>query len=164
MFFSCITWQRACVSLTWSMPTWKAFMAFFDDSFKTSTQNISCDIMIDLENNKNNETWKGSPNSSVAHKLQKWKLTTIEEVRKPTSFPSGKQRQKKSGRGLPTPSLIASVITEVISTEKRRPRKNRTRCLVNAKEPSKSFIRFLPKQHKHYTYRELLDENHRHPS
>jgi hypothetical protein len=28
-----------------------------------------------------------------------------------TGLPSGKQRQKKSGRGRPTPSLIASVIT-----------------------------------------------------
>jgi hypothetical protein len=38
-----------------------------------------------------------------------------------TGFPSGKQRQKKSGRGRPTPFLIASVITAVISTEYRIP-------------------------------------------
>lgn len=38
-----------------------------------------------------------------------------------TGFPSGKQRQKKSGRGRPTASLIASVITAVISTENKRP-------------------------------------------
>jgi len=38
-----------------------------------------------------------------------------------TGIPSGKQRQKKSGRGRPTPSLIASVKTAVISTENRRP-------------------------------------------
>ena len=38
-----------------------------------------------------------------------------------TPFPSGKHRQKKSGRGRPTASLIASVITPVISTENRRP-------------------------------------------
>lgn len=38
-----------------------------------------------------------------------------------TSFPSGKQRQKKSGRGLPTASFIASVITPVNKTEKRSP-------------------------------------------
>nr|ACN36271.1 unknown [Zea mays] len=36
--------------------------------------------------------------------------------------PSGKQRQKKLGRGRPTPSLMASVRTPVMSTEKRRPR------------------------------------------
>ena len=34
---------------------------------------------------------------------------------------SGKQRQNESGRGRPTPSLIASVKTAVIATEKRRP-------------------------------------------
>lgn len=45
----------------------------------------------------------------------------IEDVRSPTPFPSGKQRQKKSGRGRPTPSLIASVKTAVIKTENRRP-------------------------------------------
>lgn len=38
-----------------------------------------------------------------------------------TGMPSGKQRQKKSGRGRPTPSLIASVITAVISTEYKIP-------------------------------------------
>jgi hypothetical protein len=38
-----------------------------------------------------------------------------------TGLPSGKQRQKKSGRGRPTPSLIASVITAVISTEYKIP-------------------------------------------
>ncbi|KAK8939607.1 hypothetical protein KSP40_PGU002793 [Platanthera guangdongensis] len=38
-----------------------------------------------------------------------------------TSFPSGKHCQKKSGHGRPTASLIASVRTPVISTEKRRP-------------------------------------------
>ncbi|GER43877.1 thermolysin [Striga asiatica] len=38
-----------------------------------------------------------------------------------TPLPSGKQRQKKSGRGRPTASLIASVRTAVISTEKSRP-------------------------------------------
>lgn len=38
-----------------------------------------------------------------------------------TSFPSGKQRQKKSGRGRPTASLIASVTTPVKSTAYRRP-------------------------------------------
>lgn len=38
-----------------------------------------------------------------------------------TSIPSGKQRQKKSGRGLPTASFIASVITPVIRTENKRP-------------------------------------------
>jgi len=38
-----------------------------------------------------------------------------------TSFPSGKQRQKKSGRGLPTAFFIASVMTAVISTENKRP-------------------------------------------
>jgi hypothetical protein len=38
-----------------------------------------------------------------------------------TSFPSGKQRQKKSGRGRPTASLIASVRTAVISTEYSMP-------------------------------------------
>lgn len=39
----------------------------------------------------------------------------------PTPVPLGKQRQKKSGRGRPTPSLIASVITAVTNTENRRP-------------------------------------------
>jgi hypothetical protein len=38
-----------------------------------------------------------------------------------TGTPSGKQRQKKSGRGRPTPSLIASVKTAVIAIENRRP-------------------------------------------
>lgn len=38
-----------------------------------------------------------------------------------TPLPSGKQRQKKSGRGLPTASFIASVITPVISTENNKP-------------------------------------------
>lgn len=38
-----------------------------------------------------------------------------------TPIPFGKQRQKKSGRGRPTPSFIASVRTPVISTENSRP-------------------------------------------
>lgn len=38
-----------------------------------------------------------------------------------TSFPSGKQRQKKSGRGRPTASFIASVNTAVIKTENSKP-------------------------------------------
>lgn len=38
-----------------------------------------------------------------------------------TSFPSGEQRQKKSGRGRPTAFFIASVMTAVISTENKRP-------------------------------------------
>lgn len=38
-----------------------------------------------------------------------------------TSFPSGKQRQKKSGRGRPTAFFIASVTTPVISTANKRP-------------------------------------------
>jgi hypothetical protein len=38
-----------------------------------------------------------------------------------TAFPSGKQRQKKFGRGRPTASLIASVRTPVINTENRIP-------------------------------------------
>lgn len=37
-----------------------------------------------------------------------------------TSFPSGKQRQKKSGRGRPTAFFIAFVITEVTKAEYRR--------------------------------------------
>jgi hypothetical protein len=45
----------------------------------------------------------------------------IEYFRSPTPFPSGKQRQKKSGRGRPTASLMASVKTAVIKTENRRP-------------------------------------------
>lgn len=43
------------------------------------------------------------------------------EMRYFTPTPSGKQRQKKSGRGRPTASFIASVITPVMSTEKRSP-------------------------------------------
>lgn len=38
-----------------------------------------------------------------------------------TSIPSGKQRQKKSGLGLPTPFFIASVKTAVINTANNRP-------------------------------------------
>lgn len=38
-----------------------------------------------------------------------------------TPIPSGKQRQKKSGRGRPTASFIASVMTPVISTENKSP-------------------------------------------
>jgi len=38
-----------------------------------------------------------------------------------TGTPSGKQRQKKSGRGRPTASLIATVRMAVIRTENRRP-------------------------------------------
>jgi hypothetical protein len=38
-----------------------------------------------------------------------------------TGTPSGKHRQKKLGRGRPTPSLIASVRTPVMSTENRMP-------------------------------------------
>ena len=49
------------------------------------------------------------------------KTSEVEELEEPTPLPSGKQRQKKSGRGRPTPSLIASVITPVTSTEYRRP-------------------------------------------
>lgn len=41
---------------------------------------------------------------------------------KHTAFPSGKQRQKKFGLGLPTASLIESVITPVTRTENRRPK------------------------------------------
>lgn len=39
-----------------------------------------------------------------------------------TPIPSGKHRQKKFGRGRPTASLIASVMTPVNRTEKRRPK------------------------------------------
>lgn len=42
-------------------------------------------------------------------------------VRIHTSLPSGKQRQKKSGRGRPTPFLMASVITAVISMANKSP-------------------------------------------
>lgn len=38
-----------------------------------------------------------------------------------TSIPSGKQRQKKSGRGRPVASFIASVMTPVIKTENNSP-------------------------------------------
>ena len=38
-----------------------------------------------------------------------------------TSFPSGKHRQKKSGRGRPTAFFIESVITPVTRTENKRP-------------------------------------------
>ena len=38
-----------------------------------------------------------------------------------TSSPSGKHRQKKSGRGRPTASFVASVITAVTRTENKRP-------------------------------------------
>jgi hypothetical protein len=38
-----------------------------------------------------------------------------------TAIPSGKQRQKKFGRGRPTASLMASVRTPVINTENRMP-------------------------------------------
>lgn len=94
------------------MPTRKTFMAFFDNILKTSAQYISCDIMKNLQKNENTDR------NERAKFLNRYKL---EEVENPTPFPSGKQRQKKSGRGLPTPSLIASVITEVISTENNRP-------------------------------------------
>lgn len=40
---------------------------------------------------------------------------------KNTAFPLGKHRQKKSGRGRPTASFIASVRTEVMSTEYSNP-------------------------------------------
>lgn len=53
-----------------------------------------------------------------------WKLNLsfcLKKISILTSFPSGKQRQKKSGRGRPTASLIASVITAVISTANNRP-------------------------------------------
>ena len=43
-----------------------------------------------------------------------------------TPLPSGKQRQKKSGRGRPTASLIASVMTPVMSTENKSPEDTRT--------------------------------------
>jgi hypothetical protein len=54
---------------------------------------------------------------STGMNLQR-KMTLMEGF---TGLPSGKQRQKKSGRGRPTPSLIASVITAVISTEYKIP-------------------------------------------
>ena len=38
-----------------------------------------------------------------------------------TAFPSGKHRQKKSGRGRPTASFMASVRTADIRTAKKRP-------------------------------------------
>ena len=43
------------------------------------------------------------------------------KFRKHTSFPSGKQRQKKFGRGRPTAIFIASVMTAVTKTEYKRP-------------------------------------------
>lgn len=51
----------------------------------------------------------------------KQKQRVIYKNGQPTPLPSGKQRQKKSGRGRPTPSLITSVITAVMRTENRRP-------------------------------------------
>lgn len=49
------------------------------------------------------------------------KISKVEALEELTPLPSGKHRQKKSGRGRPTASLIASVITPVMSTEYRRP-------------------------------------------
>jgi len=48
-------------------------------------------------------------------------MSSNREMSIPTPIPSGKQRQKKSGRGRPTASLIASVKTAVISTENKMP-------------------------------------------
>jgi hypothetical protein len=42
-------------------------------------------------------------------------------IRTLTAFPSGKHRQKKSGRGQPAASLTESVMTAVIKTAKKRP-------------------------------------------
>ena len=84
-------------------------------------------------------------NSQTSHFLVSYKNAQLQPVKKKsrsTPFPSGKQRQKKSGRGLPTPSLMASVITEVISTENRRPKDQKNTKLVNANKTSESFIQF----------------------
>jgi hypothetical protein len=53
--------------------------------------------------------------------IEKKKKSREIRVRVVTAIPSGKQRQKKSGRGRPTASLIASVRTPVMSTENRMP-------------------------------------------
>ena len=51
----------------------------------------------------------------------KWSLQNPNDGDHITGTPSGKQRQKKSGRGRPTPSFIASVTTAVIAIENRIP-------------------------------------------
>jgi hypothetical protein len=52
--------------------------------------------------------------------------------KKLTAFPSGKHRQKKSGRGRPTASLTESVMTAVIKTAKKRPEIERNNKLLLA--------------------------------
>ena len=49
---------------------------------------------------------------------EKEKILRMQEL---TALPSGKHRQKKLGLGRPTETLIKSVITPVISAEKRIP-------------------------------------------
>jgi hypothetical protein len=54
-----------------------------------------------------------------------------------TATPSGKQRQKKSGRGLPTASLMATVRMAVMRTENKTPT---LACIVCTSEMSYGLV------------------------
>jgi hypothetical protein len=76
------------------------------------TDDISGDIIEILEKNtgfsdhRKFKHW--SQRTSIGLNMHKENWQHLKDF---TGLPSGKQRQKKSGRGRPTPSLIASVIT-----------------------------------------------------
>lgn len=95
------------------MAAGEALVSLFDHVFISSTQNIPCDIVKELQ------IYKESQQINQLDRDYPWCYKSNDELLTP--LPSGKQRQKKSGRGLPTASFIASVITPVISTENNKP-------------------------------------------
>lgn len=88
-------------------------MPFPNDTLITMTDDIS-PFIINLRSNKVEFFAKNID-------IKKAYILRIAGLQRHTSFPSGKQRQKKSGRGLPTAFFIESVITAVTRKENKRP-------------------------------------------
>lgn len=130
--------------LTWSMATWETLVSFFYVTSLTMANNTSSYSIVLLQNfeittvrnyqqmqfifmynNKSNSHKSTVSDSNWGY----WQIPVKDIIiterklssKYHTSFPSGKQRQKKSGRGRPVASFIASVIIAVISTANRRP-------------------------------------------
>lgn len=129
--YVCI-YSRRCL-FTWSMTTWEALMSFLYVTIFTMTYYISPSIICLLKQTKK---VKFSTTTNKEKKVFGKKMTVFGKKKninntawniqinfwgELTSTPSGKHRQKKSGRGRPTAFLIESVMTPVISTANKRP-------------------------------------------
>jgi hypothetical protein len=106
------------------VPAWEALVPLFDYSRVPVAYDVSGDVVVILEwivQIKSSVRVTGEL-CSVATRRNKQALSEeAVATAELTGTPSGKQRQKKSGRGRPTASLTTTVRTAVMRTENRRP-------------------------------------------